>query len=257
VLEDIGRGAAVSSPGRAWDLYGRDSELALLSGLLDRATTGIAGARIVRGDAGIGKSALLEAVVERAGEGSMTVHSTRGVQSEASLPFAGLHQVLAPLLPRLDELGVVQQRTLLAAFGLDEAACADPFRIALVALELLTNAASDAPLLIVADDAQLLDTPTIDVLTFVARRLAADPIVALSPSAARRSATPASMSCTSRRWTTRRRRRSCDSTHRICRQAPRSASYGKRRATRWPSWSFRRRCDGSNRMLGHRRTCCR
>jgi predicted ATPase len=257
VLEDIGRGAAVSSPGRAWDLYGRDSELALLSGLLDRATTGIGGARIVRGDAGIGKSALLEAVVERAGEGSMTVHSTRGVQSEASLPFAGLHQVLAPLLPRLDELGVVQQRTLLAAFGLVEAACADPFRIALVALELLTNAASDGPLLIVADDAQLLDTPTIDVLTFVARRLAADPIVALFAVRGEAIANSgldelhlAPLDDAASAALLRQH-------HRICRQAPRSASYGKRRATRWPSWSFRRRCDGSRRMLGHRRTCCR
>ena len=109
----------------------------------------------------------------------MTVHSTRGVQSEAHLPFAGLHQMLAPLLPRLDELGVVQRRHLLVAFGLEEAESADPFRIALAALELLTNAASDGPLLLVADDAQLLDAPSIDVLTFVARRLAADPIVAL------------------------------------------------------------------------------
>ena len=109
----------------------------------------------------------------------MTVHSTRGVQSEAHLPFAGLHQLLAALLPRLDELGAVQQRHLLVAFGLEEAESADPFRIALAALELLTNAASDGPLLLVADDAQLLDAPTIDVLTFVARRLAADPIVAL------------------------------------------------------------------------------
>ena len=109
----------------------------------------------------------------------MTVHSTRGVQSEAHLPFAGLHQMLAALLPRLDELGVVQQRHLLVAFGLEEAESADPFRIALAALELLTNAASDGPLLLVADDAQLLDAPSIDVLTFVARRLAADPIVAL------------------------------------------------------------------------------
>jgi DNA-binding CsgD family transcriptional regulator len=171
---------AVPSPDRVSALYGRDVELALLSTMLVRAATGTGGARIVRGDAGIGKSALLEAVVERAREGSMTVHATRGVQSEARLPFAGLHQLLAPLLPSLDELGAVHQRCLLLAFGLEEGESADPFRIALAALELLTNAAaSDGPLLIVADDAGLLDAPTIDVLTFVARRLAADPIVAL------------------------------------------------------------------------------
>jgi DNA-binding CsgD family transcriptional regulator len=175
----LGNGAAAPSPDRAADLYGRDAELALLSTLLDHATAGVGGARIVRGDAGIGKSALLEAVVEQARERSMTVHSTRGVQSEAHLPFAGLHQMLAAHLPRLDELGVVQQTCLLAAFGLEEVQSVDPFRIALATLELLTNAASAGPLLIVADDAQLLDAPTIDVLTFVARRLTADPIVAL------------------------------------------------------------------------------
>jgi predicted ATPase len=129
------------------DLYGRDAELTLLSTLLDRAETGAGGARIVRGDAGIGKSALLAAVVEQARERSTTVHSTCGVQSEAHLPFAGLHQLVAALLPGLDELGPVQQRHLRAAFGLQEAEPADPFRIALAALELLTNAAADGPLL--------------------------------------------------------------------------------------------------------------
>jgi predicted ATPase len=176
---DPGDGAAVRPTDRASELYGRDAELAVLSSVLDRATAGTGGARILRGDAGIGKSRLLEEVVEQARARSMTVHSTRGVQSEARLPFAGLHQMLASLLPRLDELGPIQQGHLLAAFGLEEAEPADRYRIALAALELLTNAASDGPLLLVADDAQLLDAPTIDVLTFVARRLAADPIVAL------------------------------------------------------------------------------
>lgn len=136
-------------------------------------------ASIVRGDVGIGKSTLLGAVVERAREQAMTVLSTRGVQSEAHLPFAGLHQLLSPLLARLDELGRIQRSSLLAAFGLEDAVIADPFRIALAALELLADAASDAPLVLIADDAQLLDVPTVDVLTFAARRLGADPIVAL------------------------------------------------------------------------------
>jgi len=109
----------------------------------------------------------------------MTVLTATGVQSESHLPFAGLHRLLADLLPRLDELGAVQQTNLLAAFGLEQGESADPFQIALSALELLTFAASDGALLIVADDAQLLDAPTVDVLTFVARRLAADPILAL------------------------------------------------------------------------------
>jgi DNA-binding CsgD family transcriptional regulator len=163
---------------RPW-LHGRDVELAFLLDMLDRAANGMGGASIVRGDAGIGKSALLGAVVERARDRAMTVLSTRGVQSEAHLPFAGLHQLLSPLMPRLDELGGVQRSSLLAAFGLEDAGIADPFRIALAALELLADAASDGPLLLVADDAQLLDAPTVDALTFVARRLGADPIVAL------------------------------------------------------------------------------
>ena len=163
---------------RHW-LHGRDVESAFLFDMLERAANGMGGASIVRGDAGIGKSALLGAVAERARERAMTVLSTRGVESEAHLPFAGLHQLLSPLLPRLDELGGVQRSCLLAAFGLEDAGVADPFRIALAALELLTDAAADGPLLLVADDAQLLDAPTVDALTFVARRLGADPIVAL------------------------------------------------------------------------------
>ena len=148
--------------------------------MLDRAATGTGGARIVRGDAGIGKSTLLEAVVERARERSMTVHSTRGVQSEAHLPFAGLHQLLAPLLPRLDELGARPAEE--PARGVRAGGSGSP----------PTPSGSRSPrsscspmqprtgrCCIVADDAQLLDAPTIDVLTFVARRLAADPIVAL------------------------------------------------------------------------------
>src|SRR4051794_40421693 len=164
--------------GRPW-LHGRDVELAFLFDILDRAASGMGGASLVRGEAGIGKSTLLAAVVEQARERSMTVLSTRGVQSEAHLPFAGLHQLLTPLLPRLDELGRVQRSSLRTAFGLEDEGIADPFRIALAALELLTDAASDGPLVLIADDAQLLDVPTVDVLTFVARRLAADPIVAL------------------------------------------------------------------------------
>src|SRR5687768_9792880 len=130
---DFSRGVAVPSHDRVSALYGRDVELALLSSMLDCAATGTGGARIVRGDAGIGKSALLEAVAERARDGSMTVLSTRGVESEAHLPFAGFHQLLAPLLASVDELAAVQRRCLLAAFGLEEGESADPFRIALAA----------------------------------------------------------------------------------------------------------------------------
>ena len=177
--EKAGHRAPHPRADRASVLLGRDAELVQLSALLDRATTGTGGVCVISGDAGIGKSSLLEVVVERARAGSMTVHSTRGALSESHLPFAGLHRLLAELLPFLNELGVVQQKNLRAAFGLEEGEFADPFQIALSALELLTSAAADGPLLVVADDAQLLDAPTVDVLTFVARRLAADAIVVL------------------------------------------------------------------------------
>src|SRR4051812_50189617 len=117
--EKAGHRAPHSRADRAWVLLGRDAELVQLSALLDRATAGSGGACVISGDAGIGKSSLLEVVVERARAGSMTVHSTQGVLSESHLPFAGLHRLLAELMPFLNELGVVQQKNLRASFGLE------------------------------------------------------------------------------------------------------------------------------------------
>jgi hypothetical protein len=109
----------------------------------------------------------------------MLVLSTTGVQSEAHLPFAGLHQLLRPVRGRTAELPPVQRKALDAAFGLNDEVAPEHFRIAMAALDLLSDSASEAPMLLVVDDAQWLDRPTSDVLAFVARRIESDPIVLL------------------------------------------------------------------------------
>jgi DNA-binding CsgD family transcriptional regulator len=159
-------------------LLGREPELRLLDELVDRV--GERGAALVaRGDAGIGKSALLAAASRRARDRGMLVLSTAGVQSEAHLPFAGLHQLLRPVLNGVNELPAPQRAALLAAFGMTEAAAPEFFLIALAALDLLGEAAARSPLLLVVDDAHWLDRPTSDVLAFVARRIEPEPIALL------------------------------------------------------------------------------
>ena len=157
-------------------LLGRESEVRLLGELLDRVTDQ-GGALVVSGGPGIGKSALLGEAVRGARERGMMVLKVTGVQSEAVLPFAGLHSLLQPLLGRVDALGAPQRDAVLAAFGMTDAVVPDPFLTALAALDLLAEAAARAPVLVVADDAHWLDQATRDALTFVARRLEFEPIL--------------------------------------------------------------------------------
>ena len=162
----------------AASLVGRESEVAavtdLIAGVRDR------GARlVVRGEAGIGKSSLLAAASESARARGLLVLRTSGVQSEGNFPFAGLHQLLRPLLGRLDELPPPQRSALQAAFGMSENGEAEPFLIGLATLELLGDAAASTPILLAADDVHWLDRPTSDVLAFVARRIDHEPIVLL------------------------------------------------------------------------------
>jgi DNA-binding CsgD family transcriptional regulator len=137
-------------------------------------------ALVLMGEPGIGKSRLLSICERMARERGMTVLSTTGVQSEAHLPFAGLHQLLRPVRDRASELRDTQRAALDAAFGLTDEAAPEHFRIAMAALDLVSEAAADAPVLLVVDDAQWLDHPTSDVLAFVARRIESDPIVLLA-----------------------------------------------------------------------------
>ena len=129
---------------------------------------------VLRGEAGIGKTALLEYVVERAA--GWRIARASGVESEMELPFAGLHQLCAPMLDGLDRLPGPQQDALRVAFGLQEGATPDHFFVALAVLSLLAEAAEARPLVCLVDDAQWLDRGSAQALAFVARRLLAERI---------------------------------------------------------------------------------
>jgi tetratricopeptide (TPR) repeat protein len=158
-------------------LLGRESECATIDGLLDAARASRSGVLVLRGDAGIGKTALLERALARAG--GMRVLSGAGVEAESELPFAGLHQLLWPILDLADELPDVQAGALRSAFGLSADRVEDRFLVSVAVLSLLTAAADAQPLLCVIDDAHWLDGASADALVFVARRLQADPIAML------------------------------------------------------------------------------
>ena len=155
--------------------HGRAQELRALRELVDRAGERGGGA-VLRGEPGIGKTFLLDAARARAEETGTRVLSTVGVQSETGLPFSGLHQLLRPLLDGPQALS----DPLLAAFGMTDAAGADSGAVAPAVLALLAEAAADAPLLLLVDDAHWLDRPTGEVLAFVASRLGTARVVLLT-----------------------------------------------------------------------------
>jgi DNA-binding CsgD family transcriptional regulator/tetratricopeptide (TPR) repeat protein len=160
-------------------LIGRAGELGVLEDLLD-GVEHEGRALVVLGDPGIGKSALVAEAARRAAARDMTVLRATGVQSEACLPFAGLHQLLRPLRARVERLPARQRDALRVALGrAGDEPPDDPYLVALATLDLLSDSAAEAPLLVVAEDAHWLDPSTAGVLAFVARRLASDPIVLL------------------------------------------------------------------------------
>jgi DNA-binding CsgD family transcriptional regulator/tetratricopeptide (TPR) repeat protein len=160
-------------------MVGRRHESMLLLGLLDDVDDRGA-ALVLTGMPGIGKSTLLDQVRETAIARNMLVLVTSGVASEANLPFAGLHRLLRPLLPRLPDLPEPQRRAVAIAFGMSDGPPPKQFMIALGVLGLLSDAAARTPMLIVVEDAHWLDRPSADALAFVGRRIDADPIVVLA-----------------------------------------------------------------------------
>src|SRR6185436_10541634 len=154
-------------------LHGRDSERTRLAALLDGARAGHAGTLLLHGEPGVGKSALLEDLVATAGS-DVRVLRAQGLESEAPLPFAALHRLLRPVLGILDRVPAPQARALRAAFGEADDVAVEPFLAALATLSVLTEAAEDAPVLCVLDDAQWLDRATTDAVLVAARRLGAD-----------------------------------------------------------------------------------
>src|SRR6266511_1398287 len=154
---------------RATALTGRRNECDVLDRLIEAVGAGESRALVVRGEAGVGKTALLEYLVEQA-PGFRVVRAA-GVQSEMELAFAGLHQLLASMLNRLEGLPAPQSEALRTAFGLASGRPPDRFFLGLAVLTLLSDVAEEQPLLCVVDDEQWLDRASADVLAFVARRL--------------------------------------------------------------------------------------
>src|SRR5580700_9720464 len=154
-------------------LLDRLPERAALSQLLDAARAGRSGVLVVRGEPGIGKTALLDWAIGSAA--GLQVARVAGVESEMELAFAALQQLCAPMLDNLAGLPDPQRAALGVAFGLETGAVPDRFLVGLAALSLLSEAAERQPLLCVVDDAQWLDRASAQALAFVARRLLAEP----------------------------------------------------------------------------------
>ena len=164
----------MSSNHPAQRLRGRSSECEVLERLISGARSGQSQVLVLRGEAGIGKTALLEYVSERAS--GFRVVRAAGVQSDMELAFAGLQQLCAPLLDRRDRLPEPQRDALTTAFGLSAGTTPDRFLVGLAVLSLLAAAAEDEPVVCLVDDAQWLDRVSAQTLAFVARRLMAEPV---------------------------------------------------------------------------------
>jgi DNA-binding CsgD family transcriptional regulator len=153
-------------------LRGRRDECAALDRLLADAGSGRSQVLVLRGEAGIGKSALVEHLVESAA--GCRIARAAGVESQMELAFAGVHQLCAPMMAYLDRLPGPQRAALAVAFGLSTGSAPDRFLVGLAVLSLLTAVAEDEPLVCVVDDAQWLDRVSAQTLAFVARRLLAE-----------------------------------------------------------------------------------
>src|SRR5688572_6697848 len=155
-------------------LRGRARECAVLDDLLSAIRRGESRSLVLRGDAGIGKTALLEYLIASASD--TTVVRAVGVQSDVELAFASLHQLCGPLLDRLAGLPAPQRQAMEVVFGMTGGEAPDRFFVGLAVLGLFAAAAEQRPLLCVVDDAQWLDQASALTLAFVTRRLLAEPV---------------------------------------------------------------------------------
>ena len=154
------------------NLLGRADECAVLDGLLEDIRRGRSRSLVLRGEAGIGKTALLKHLIESASD--VTVARAAGVESEMEMAYASLHQLCGPMLDHLPRLALPQRQALEVVFGLSAGAAPDRFLVGLGVLCLISEAAAERPLLCVVDDAQWLDQASALTLGFVARRLLAE-----------------------------------------------------------------------------------
>jgi DNA-binding CsgD family transcriptional regulator len=155
-------------------LRGRARECALLDGFIEDIRRGESRSLVLRGEAGIGKTALLEHLIDSASD--LTVARAVGVESEMELAYASLHQLCAPMLDGVERLPAPQRDALRIVFGLTAGPAPDRFLVGLAVLSLLSDAGEQRPLLCVVDDAQWLDQTSALTLAFVARRLLAEPV---------------------------------------------------------------------------------
>ncbi|WP_262401711.1 AAA family ATPase [Actinomadura sp. CNU-125] len=158
-------------------LYGRSAEISALDEAISRARDGSGGAVVLRGEAGAGKTALLDAAVARGG--AMRVLRATGVESESDLAFAALHQVLRPVAGSLEALPEPLRAAVGAALGLAAGGAGDRFLLGAGVLSLLAEAAAPDGLVCVVDDCQWVDRASADALLFAARRLATERIAML------------------------------------------------------------------------------
>lgn len=162
---------------RRYEFFSRQAERSAVRRLLRATLTGRGGALVIRGEAGIGKTELLEGVLATVpGLGQMHV---AGREFETDLPFTALHELCKPMLARLGTLPDPQRAALEVAFALRDGATPDRARAGLAVLGLLSDAARERPIVCVVEDAQWLDQASAEILTFVARRVEAEPVAFL------------------------------------------------------------------------------
>ncbi len=157
------------------ELRGRQSECATLDALVGQVRAGASQVLVLRGEAGVGKTALLDYLASGL-RPTCRLARAAGVESEVALPFSGLHQLCAPMLDHLDRLPGPQRDALATAFGMHIGPPPDRFLVGLAVLSLLADVAEEQPLVCVIDDAQWLDPISAQTLAFVARRQLADPV---------------------------------------------------------------------------------
>src|SRR5262245_44199146 len=155
-------------------LFGRERECTVIDRLLQASAQGESSSVVLRGEAGIGKTALLERAAEESSD--RTVLRVAGVEAESDLAFAGLDGLLRPVLDKIDEVPEAQAEALSGALGLAPSGGSDRLLVSAAVLSLLAAAADDRPVLCLIDDVQFLDVASTEALLFTARRLGAEPV---------------------------------------------------------------------------------
>lgn len=216
------------------EIIGRDAELARLRATVDRAP-GASPHMTLHGDPGTGKTTLLQAGVAHARARGVRVLAGSGYEGEARLSFAGLHQLLAPVLGYVDRVEPFHRNTLRRALALEAGSAPDRLAVSAASLAVLTAVAEDGPVLIAVDDTHRLDVPTREVLSFLTLRLAPYDLrvlLARDPLTGAERVSPAPGCWRWRPWPTRPPARCCDCCTPDCR-GPCVAGYSpRRRATR-------------------------